>query len=216
MRTTVVGSTSAFLHRYKRSGRKADGIGAWKALLRKYEGGEAQRFYFLQQKLKQLKQEHDEDPDVLFQHLHEFGERFDEVDERISDRRLIDIFLDKLIPDYEMVRFNDTKDSENFGPHKAEHAPRQTWMRKIELQLQKRKSSTTSSPAGASGMSASPRKYCGICGRTGHDESTCWTIRGRPKRGGADKATRKDRNKKKWCEFYMSSSHDASESKSEH
>ena len=63
---TVVGQASMFLHPLRRYPRhESDGIGAWNALIDKYEGDSTQRFDMLDKKLKDLKVKADEDPDIF-------------------------------------------------------------------------------------------------------------------------------------------------------
>ena len=70
IRMTVVGQASVFLQPFRPyPGHESDGIGAWNALIDRYEGDPTQRFYMLDKKLEDLKVKADDDPDIFWQKL---------------------------------------------------------------------------------------------------------------------------------------------------
>lgn len=123
------------------------------------------------------------------------------------------ILIDSLVPEYITVCFNFAIATESFGINKAELAMQQTWMRIIPPQLANMEISITSSPAHASGLSASSWDYFGGRGGTRYGENTCWTLYRRLKREANDIATAKEKDRKKSDDHHKNPSH-ASERRS--
>lgn len=63
----------------------------------------------LNKKLKELKVKTNEDPDTFWQRLLNISSLMEKVGEGLPDRRLIDTVIDKLIPKYNIIRFNFTR-----------------------------------------------------------------------------------------------------------
>lgn len=99
--------------------------------------------------MKQLKLKPEEELDAFFQHLYELREQFQKIWEEISDRRIIDILIENLIPGYIIVRLHHARDIEGIALYKAELAMLQIWMFTIQIRAQKCKLATASSPAQA-------------------------------------------------------------------
>lgn len=79
-------------------------------------------------------------PRFFVQYTYELRDRFDEVGNEISDRRLMGILIDNLVRKYNILHFNYAKGTEGVvGIYKAELAIRTT----VQPQVYIRKSTTT-------------------------------------------------------------------------
>ena len=208
---TVIGQASVFLHPFRPyPGHESDGIGAWNALINKYEGDPTQRFYMLDKKLKDLKVKADEDPDIFWQKLLNINAQMEKVGEGLTERRLIDVVIEKLPTSYSLITFNFIRDPINFSTaEQIQQAMRQIWIRALQPELRSRRDPT----ARASGMftSSSKSSRCEACGRRGHSIETCWGVGGRPSNERRGNPAETTDNERKWCEYHRSSSHNTSE-----
>ena len=162
-----------FLHPFRPyPGHESDGIGAWNALINKYEGDPRQRFYMLDKKPKDLKVKADEDPDILWQKLLNLNAQMEKVGEGLTERRLIGVVIEKLPSSYSLIKFNFIQDPINLSTsEQIQQAMRQIWIRALQPDFRSRRDPT----AQASGMftSSSKSSPCEACDRQGHSIETC-------------------------------------------
>lgn len=117
---------------YIRSGRIRDinqtvserGTHSWK----KYEGDPTQRYYILYKS--------DEDPDIHWQKLLKINAQMENVGEGLTERRLIDKVIEKLILPKAIIKFNKIRDPINFSTTAfIQNSMRQTWIRAIPPEM---------------------------------------------------------------------------------
>ena len=87
----------------------------------------------LDKKLKDLKVKADEDPDIFWQKLLNINAQMEKVGEGLTERRLIDVVIEKLPSSYSIIKFNFIRDPINFSTaEQIQQAMRQTWIRALQ------------------------------------------------------------------------------------
>lgn len=150
----VVGPAAVFQHPLRPYlGHESDGIGAWNVLVEKYEGNATQLCYMLDKKLKDMEIKADDDPDIFWPRLLNINALMDKVGEGFTERELIDIVIDKLMPAYRIILVY-IRNPINFSTTAQIQNPmRLKWIPVIQPKVSKKDST-----ARVSGMPASSSK----------------------------------------------------------
>ena len=101
----VRGEAAGILRKYKPNREHhGNGIGAWNALTAKYEGKGKQRNIDLHRSLDQFEMQPKEDPDNFFARLFDLQDKLADLDEPVTDARLISFVLNRVPNEYEAIR----------------------------------------------------------------------------------------------------------------
>ena len=146
-----------------------DGVGAWRALVAKYEQKGEVRVSTLHDQLINSTMPEDKDPEGYFLGMEDLQQRLDEMNVNISDATLKAIVIAKLPPSYEPLRaVLDTMKNLSYGDLK-DHV-RAFYDRRVATGATEKKDHENAF------YSNSTRRFqgnCFNCGITGHKASSC-------------------------------------------
>ena len=169
----ITGPAGSLMSKFEsKLGKRANGQGAWRALLVKYENNSTQRRRTLMRKLDNSKMENGQDRDVFFVQVEQLTDDLENMGEPISKRRVIDIILSGMTNEYKLNQFQAMNDSE-FSLDDLKFTMQNMYVNGLHKKSGRQGRGSAMSADAARRVKSGLK--CHSCGKTGHFQRECTT-----------------------------------------